>query len=147
MVNGIIQSYLPENNGHIIVLQALSVDQMEIHFAELVDKYSWSTVRTDRCGVQFFWKHILKQDWHWLNIIRIPKVISLPGVLSASEVAQLINAARQLRYRVFILATYSMGLRLRETLSLQVCDIDGERHRVHIRRGKGTRIALFHSLM
>jgi len=30
-----------------------------------------------------------------------------------------------------------MGLRLSETLSLQVCDIDGERHRVHIRIGKG----------
>jgi len=79
----------------------------------------------------------LKQDWHWLNIIRVPRVRSLPDVLSASEVARLINAAQKLRYRVFILATYSMGLRLSETLSLQVCDIDGERHRVHIRRGKG----------
>jgi len=115
----------------------LSVDQMETHFAELVDKYSWATVRTDRCGVQFFWKHILKKDWHWLDIIRIPKVRSLPDVLSTSEVERLINAARKLRYRVFILATYSMGLRLSETLSLQVSDIDGERHRVHIRRGKG----------
>ena len=30
-----------------------------------------------------------------------------------------------------------MGLRLEETLSLQVGDIDAERMRVHIRRGKG----------
>jgi integrase/recombinase XerD len=30
-----------------------------------------------------------------------------------------------------------MGLRLEETLSLQVGDIDASRKRVHIRRGKG----------
>jgi integrase len=30
-----------------------------------------------------------------------------------------------------------MGLRLSETLSLQVSDIDAQRQRVHIRRGKG----------
>ena len=44
---------------------------------------------------------------------------------------------RHLRYRVFLLATYSMDLRPSETLALQVGDIDGERKRVHIRRGKG----------
>ena len=43
----------------------------------------------------------------------------------------------KLRYKVFILATYSMGLRLGETLSLQVGDIDAERKQVHIRRSKG----------
>jgi len=53
------------------------------------------------------------------------------------SVEQLIAAARKLRYRVFILTTYSMGLRLSETLSLQVGDIDAETPRVHIRRGKG----------
>jgi integrase len=49
----------------------------------------------------------------------------------------MIGAARQLRYRVFVLTTYSMGLRLGEALALQVGDIDAQRRRVHIRRGKG----------
>jgi integrase len=49
----------------------------------------------------------------------------------------LIGAARKLRYRVFLLATYSMGLRLGETLALEVGDIDAQRKQVHIRRGKG----------
>lgn len=62
---------------------------------------------------------------------------TLPDVLTVSEVEGLIGAARRLRYRVFILATYSMGLRLSETLALQVGDIDGARRRVHVRRGKG----------
>jgi len=54
-----------------------------------------------------------------------------------AEVEQLLSAARKLRYRVFVLTTYSMGLRLGEALALEVGDIDAQRKQVHIRRGKG----------
>jgi len=115
----------------------LSVKQLEIYFVALVDSHSWATVRVDRNGLQFFWKHVLKQDWQWLEIIKPPKIQALPDILRVGEVEQLIAAARKLRYRVFVLTTYSMGLRLSETLSLQVGDVDAVRSRVHIRRGKG----------
>lgn len=115
----------------------LSVEQLTGYFAQLVDSHSWATVKVDRNGLQFFWKHVLKRDWQWVKIIKPPKVRSLPDVLTIREVEGLIAAARKLRYRVFVLATYSMGLRLSETLALQVSDIDAERKRVHIRRGKG----------
>jgi integrase len=115
----------------------LSIEQLEIYFAELVESHSWATVRVDRNGLQFFWQHVLKRDWDWVKIIKPPQVRTLPDVLTIGEVEQLIAAARKLRYRVFVLATYSMGLRLSETLSLQVGDVDAARGRVHIRRGKG----------
>lgn len=115
----------------------VSTDQLEQYFSELVDSHSWSTVKVDRNGLQFFWKHILKKDWQWLDIVKAPKIQSLPDILTTQEVEQLIGAARKLRYRVFVLATYSMGLRLSETLSLEVGDIDAGRKEVHIRRGKG----------
>ena len=115
----------------------LSVEQLETYFANLVDSHSWATVRVDRNGLQFFWKHVLKRDWRWLEIIKPPQVRTLPDVLSVGEVERLIGAARKLHYQVFILTTYSMGLRLSETLALEVSDIDAERQRVHIRRGKG----------
>ena len=72
-------------------------------------------------------------------MVKAPQIRSLPDILTVSEVEQLIGATRKLRYRVFLLATYSMGLRLGETLALQVGDIDGQRKQVHIRRGKGHR--------
>ena len=115
----------------------LSVEQLETYFANLVDSHSWATVRVDRNGLQFFWKHILKRAWRWLEIIKPPQVRTLPDILSIGEVERLIGAARKLHYQVFILTTYSMGLRLSETLALEVSDIDAERQRVHIRRGKG----------
>jgi len=115
----------------------LSLEQREQYFADLVESHSWSTVKVDRNGLMFFWKHVLKQDWQWIDIVKAPKVLSLPDVLTVAEVEQMIAATRKLRYRVFVLATYSMGLRLAETLSLQVGDIDAQRKRVHVRRGKG----------
>lgn len=115
----------------------LSIKQLQVYFAALVESHSWSTVKVDRNGLQFFWQHVLKLDWQWLGIIKPPQVRALPDILTVAEIERLIGATRHLRYRVFLLATYSMGLRLSETLALQVGDIDGQRKMVHIRRGKG----------
>jgi len=115
----------------------LSAEQLKVYFAALVDSHSWSTVKIDRNGLQFLWKHVLERDWSWVKIIKPPKIKTLPDILSISEVEKLIGATRKLRYRVFLLTTYSMGLRLGEALALQTGDIDGQRKQVHIRRGKG----------
>jgi integrase len=115
----------------------LKPEQLEKYFADLVDSHSWSTVKIDRSGLQFFWKHVLKKKWKWIDIVKPPQVKTIPDIVTPAEVDMLIAATRKLRYRVFILTTYSMGLRLEETLSLQVGDIDASRKRVHIRRGKG----------
>ena len=115
----------------------LSKEQLEGYFSQLVDSHSWSTVRVDRNGLQFFWQYVLKKDWEWIKMVKPPKVKTIPDILTVSEVERLIGKTKKLRYRVFLLTTYSMGLRLEETLSLQVGDIDAERKKVHVRRGKG----------
>jgi integrase len=115
----------------------LTVEQLEDYFTRLVENYSWSTVKLDRLGLMFFWRHVLEQDWQWLNIVKPPAVKTIPDILTPDEVALLVHTTRKLRYRVFLFTTYSMGLRLREALSLQIGDIDAGRRRVHIRRGKG----------
>jgi integrase/recombinase XerD len=108
----------------------LTTEQLQGYFFQLVDSHSWSTLKVDRNGLQFFWKHILKRDWAWAEIIKAPKIQTLPDILSVSEVEQLIGATSKLRYRVLLLTTYSMGLRLGETLALDVGDIDRQRHQV-----------------
>lgn len=115
----------------------LSVEQLENYFGRLVETHSWSTVKIDRNGLQFFWQHVLQRNWDWVKIIKPPKIKTIPDILTPAEVEQLIGKTRKLRYRVFLLTTYSLGLRLEETLSLQVGDIDAGRKKVHVRRGKG----------
>ena len=77
----------------------LTLEQLEGYFSELVESGSWSTVKIDRNGLQFFWKYVLKTDWQWLNIIKVPKVQTLPDILTLNEVERLVLATRQLRYR------------------------------------------------
>jgi len=117
--------------------ERLNSAQLEEYFAALVESHSWSTVKVDRNGLQFFWRHILQRDWTWLDIVKPPKIHTLPDILTLKEVEQLLGATERLRYRIFLLTVYSMGLRLGEALALQVGDIDGPRRLVHIRRGKG----------
>lgn len=81
----------------------LTVEQLEVYFAELVESHSWSTVKVDRNGLQFFWRHVLKQDWRWVEIMQAPKIHSLPDILTVAEIERLIAATRKLRYRVFLL--------------------------------------------
>jgi Phage integrase, N-terminal SAM-like domain len=41
----------------------LTLEQLEKYFSKLVDSHSWSTVKIDRNGLQFFWKHVLNAAW------------------------------------------------------------------------------------
>ncbi|WP_253705291.1 phage integrase N-terminal SAM-like domain-containing protein, partial [Endozoicomonas ascidiicola] len=41
----------------------LPPDDLKTYFAALVESHSWSTVKTDRNGLQFFWKHVLGKHW------------------------------------------------------------------------------------
>jgi integrase/recombinase XerD len=111
----------------------LTVEQLEGYFDSLVKTHSWSTVKVDRNGLQFFYQHILKREWQWVDIVKPPQVKTLPDVLTLKEIERLINGTRELRYQTFILVCFSMGLRLGEALSLRVGDIDSERMKVHVR--------------
>ena len=115
----------------------LTPDDLQGYFADLVESHSWSTVKIDRLGLQHFWKFVLKKEWKWVDIVKPPKVKTIPDVLTSTEVENIIRKTRKLRYRVFLLTTYSMGLRLGEALSLEVGDIDATRKCIHVRRGKG----------
>ncbi|MBR9911147.1 MAG: tyrosine-type recombinase/integrase [Gammaproteobacteria bacterium] len=117
----------------------LTEDQLETYFSSLVETHSWSTVKVDRNGLQFFYQHVLKRDWVWVNIVKPPRKKVLPDILTLKEIERLINGTRELRYQTFILVSFSMGLRLGEALNLQVGDIDGDRMKVHIRQGKGAK--------
>ncbi|PCI49607.1 MAG: integrase [Moraxellaceae bacterium] len=114
----------------------LSTEQLKIYFLELVETRSWSAVKIARNAIQFLYKHVLDQPWEWFKIVKPPKVQPLQDVLSVAEVARIINQTHKLSYQVYYLTTYSLGLRLGESLNLRVSDIDSHLMRVHIRQTK-----------
>ncbi len=117
----------------------LSTDELNAYFEWLIDSRGWSTVKLDRNGIRFFYEQSLGQSMPWINMVQPPKIQALPDVLTIDEIARLIGCTRERRFRVFWLATYSMGLRLGEAMKLEVADIDSARMRVHVRLGKGNK--------
>jgi integrase/recombinase XerD len=72
----------------------LTPEQLETYFGELVDTHSWSTVKIDRNGLQFFWRYVLKRDWQWINIIKPPRIHTIPDILTPVEIERLIGKTR-----------------------------------------------------
>jgi integrase len=74
-----------------------------------------------------------------VNTIKPPTVRSLPDILSVADIARLLNATHPLRFRVFFLTTYSLGLRLGEAwaFALEVGDVDVGAESMHVRKAKG----------
>jgi integrase/recombinase XerD len=115
----------------------LSTEELKIYYSAMVECYSWSSIKVDLWGLVFFYRYVLGRPLEWIKIVKPPQVQSLPDIPTRQEVQQLINSVRRLRYRVFFLTVYSLGLRLGEGLDLEVGDIDGQLRRVHIRQAKG----------
>lgn len=65
---------------------------------------------------------------------RVP--VTLPDVLSGTEVEALLEAIPSVKYRAVVLTAYGAGLRIGEVCALRVGDIDSKRKLIHIRDAK-----------
>ncbi len=120
-------------------IHSLSEQQLMDYFSDLLSTHSWSAVKLDLYGLKFYYKHVLRVPWVNVDLIKPPKAIRLPDIVTVEEAALIFQRTHKLSYRVFDFVVYSLGLRLGEGLNLQVGDIDAERQRVHIRDAKGNK--------
>ncbi len=120
-------------------LDDLTEQQLIDYFSDLLESHSWSSVKLDLCGLQFYYQHVVKKPWQNIGLIKPPKTQRLPDIVTVEEAQRLFRSTRTLSYRVFYFTIYSLGLRLGEGLRLQVGDIDAQRQRVHIRDSKGNK--------
>ena len=104
-----------------------------------VDKWSPATMRICYSGIKFFFINVLKRDWHTLELIHAKREQRLPTVLSLNQVWTILNTVNTPQNKAYLTAVYTCGLRLHEALYLQVSDIDSQRMRIHVHRGKGAK--------
>jgi site-specific recombinase XerD len=87
-------------------------------------------------GLRFFYKHV--SDNHITFVYSGgKKAIKLPKVLTQQEVWKLINAHKNIKHRLVLMATYSAGLRAGEVAALKPEDIDSKSMLINVQRGKG----------
>ncbi|MBI9107079.1 MAG: tyrosine-type recombinase/integrase [Spirochaetales bacterium] len=60
-----------------------------------------------------------------------------PDILSREEVMKIISATANIKHRLLLLTVYSAGLRVSESVTLRLGDLDFSRKMMHIRGGKG----------
>ena len=115
--------------------------QLQDYFLHRKNKDKWSpaTMRICYSGIKFFFVNVLKRDWHTLTLIHAKREQRLPTVLSLEEVRSILNVVHTPQNKAYLSTVYSCGLRLHEALHLQVSDIDKDRMRIHVHRGKGAK--------
>lgn len=121
--------------------ELISEEELLDYFIYRQNVTGWSpaTMRICYSGVKFFFKHVLKKNWHLLAIAQARRERRLPSVLSREEVKTILSLVRPFHNYAYLATVYSCGLRLQEGLFLEVSDIDGKRKMIHIHRGKGAK--------
>ena len=100
-------------------------------------KLSSSTLNQTICALRFFYIRVLGRPWKVAKVHFQKRRRKLPTVLTESEVALLLEAAKTLKDRAILMTLYSAGLRLRELAHLQPGDIQSDGMRILIREAKG----------
>ena len=119
----------------------VSETQLRRYFLYLKNEkcFAYGSLRVAFSGIKFFYTRTCKRDWETLRTMKLKQAKTLPEVLTAQQVRQIINACTKQRIAVYLWTAYSMGLRLDEARNLQVDDIQSNRGFVHIHRGKGAK--------
>jgi site-specific recombinase XerD len=112
------------------------------HILYLKDEhhYSPSSMRTAVAALHNFYRHLLGHEWRLFELVSTPSPRKLPAVLTRAEVARLWTVLRKDRFRVILRLIYATGLRIGETVNLEVRDLCGGEPgfpRIHVRAGKG----------
>lgn len=105
---------------------------------------SASTINLSLNAVKFLYRNVLKKSID-ININTAKKSKKLPVVLNKDEIKRIINSINNRKHKLMISLSYGAGLRVSETVSLKVKDINLEELTIHIKNSKGKkdRITVF----
>jgi len=65
----------------------LTTADLKLYFNNLIQTHSWSTIKLDRNGLQFFYRYTLNKQWEWLSIVKPPQIKRLPDILTPAQVS------------------------------------------------------------
>jgi len=121
--------------------ELITEEELQEYFLHCRNVLKWApnTMRICYAGIRFFFRNVLRRDWHILNMIRAKSEYRLPTVLSTEEVRSILSNVKSPRNHAFLTTVYSCGLRLQEARLLEVKDIDKHQMMIHVHLGKGAK--------
>ena len=118
--------------------EQLGVEEVRAYQVHLAgNAIAWASLNQIVSALRFFYGVTLgrKDLPERIPYARRPK--SLPVVLSAAEVARLIEAVEDRVFRTALATVYATGVRTAEVLSLRVDHIESARNLIRVEQGKG----------
>ncbi len=98
--------------------------------------YAPQTVNLYLNAIKFYYKEVVKSKVN-IDLKFAKRTRKLPIVLSRSEIQRMLSVVQNRKHRLLIALAYGAGLRISETVSLKVKDIQLEEGFIHIKSAKG----------
>lgn len=137
-----IKSYVSVVRGYVRKFgkspAEMGEEEVRTYLQSLMERnVSWATIRQTCSVLKFLYRDTLKREWKIENIPHPKREKRLPVVFSTEEVKRFLEAVKNPKHRLVMMACYSSGLRLSEAVHLKVTDIDSERMQIRVEQGKG----------
>lgn len=137
-VNWIRQFILFNAKRHPAELGAAEISDF-LSYLAVTRKVSASTQNQALAAILFLYRHVLKQEFSWLDdVVRAKRPSRVPLVFTREEVRAVLE---HLNHTNWLMASllYGAGLRLKECLTLRVKDLDFQYRQITVRQGKGAK--------
>lgn len=117
----------------------LSTEDLRRYFLYCHDKLKISEngLHSRINAIKFYYEQVLGREKFFWEIPRPKKAEKLPNVLGEKDIVRLFNALKNVKHRAILFTAYSAGLRVSETVSLRLQDIDSDRMQLKIVGAKG----------
>lgn len=90
-------------------------------------------------SIAFFMRHVAKRAYAIPSIIYPRASSTLPSVMKAEEVLQLLQSVQNIKHRTILMLLYSTGMRVSEIVNCKIADIDSKNMRIKVVQGKGAK--------
>lgn len=88
--------------------------------------------------LKLFAKYILnKKEIHLSKIERPKSEKKLPKVIDNTKIIESLSKIENIKHKVILTLTYSVGLRVSEIINLKISDVDSKRMLIYINKSKG----------
>jgi integrase/recombinase XerD len=98
-----------------------------------------STANSTVTALRFFFSTTVDQPDRTRHLALVHQPRKIPVVLSPEEVVRLLEMTPGVKYQTAFSVAYGAGLRVSEVAALKVSDIDSDRMRLRVERGKGSK--------
>lgn len=116
-----------------------SIEELRAYFQTMLTdgNHKPGSVKMGYYALKFLFTNVYHLEWA-SEYLPTPKVAkTLPVVLAAQEVQDVLSAISNFKHRTLIMFIYSTGARVSECVNIKLSDVDSKRMQVNIREGKG----------